>query len=107
MIAEVILEVGAEGGSLTLLGIRTGRGWRFRRGVREQIDEDASSHASDWVDSWQDALVILDRYPWRELYPITVHREFRQQVWAAVEREFGHDPSGRRAEQWRRLCDPS
>jgi hypothetical protein len=61
---ELILEIGADGGSIKLLGTRTPNGWRFRRSVLDQTpalltDEDRGDllstiqHESDWVDSWE------------------------------------------------------
>ena len=67
---------------------------------------------SDWVDSLEAALAFIDKYPWHGLFPLTVHPEFKQQIWAAVqarvkkEREergsasFGQHYIGR----WRELC---
>ena len=45
-------------------------------------------------------------YPWHRLIPLQVHRDFKRQVWAAVEercradRRSGPD----RLDRWRRLC---
>jgi hypothetical protein len=151
---EVIVEIGAEGGSITLLGIRRQRGWlRRQRGWlysisvdewlldEERIDAIAGRDAkvqanrtlarlgalfrwaiekvrydSNAVDTWESALVLLDRYPWHMLWPIKVHSEFRQQIWVAVQRRFESEsrpgPMARIAiGKWRQLCggtnDPS
>ena len=53
---ETILEVGGEGGSITLYGVRTANGWLFSREVIDQspelINEAAIQHRSEIVDSW-------------------------------------------------------
>jgi hypothetical protein len=151
---EVIVEIGAEGGSITLLGIRRQRGWlRRQRGWlysisvdedewlldEERIDAIAGHDAkvqanrtlarlralfrwaiekvrqdSNAVDTWEAALVLLDRYPWHLLWPLKVHSEFRQQIWVAAQRRFesSPDPMAQIAiAKWRQLCggtnDPS
>jgi len=109
---EVILELLAEGGSVRLLGTRVANGWRFRRFVGDWtpalIDEEAIQHESDWVASWEAALVLLDAYPWHKLSPRVVHPEFREQVWAAVQRKFERDRSDsyrdRALGRWRERC---
>jgi hypothetical protein len=92
----VILEARAEGGSLTVVGIKADNAWRFRV-VRNEAalydllkEEDREGlvfrDESDWVGSWPDALELLDKYHWHELHAGQVHPEFRQKVWAAVQR---------------------
>ena len=65
---EVIIELGAEGGSITLSGFRTERGWCFSRELidwtPELIDEERIQHTSAIVASWEAALKLLDKYPW-------------------------------------------
>jgi hypothetical protein len=114
---EVILEVGAELGSLTLLGTRAAHGWRFRIQTIDQSawllsddDEDTGPKTyrlSDWVDSWEEALALLDKYPWHRLHSLVVHPEFAQRVWTAVQEKFAVDPTeselARMAfQQWRK-----
>ncbi|HYU46197.1 MAG TPA: hypothetical protein VEK84_08480 [Terriglobales bacterium] len=114
--SEVILELGAEGGSLTLFGTRSEHSWVYRTYTIDQtptlVDEQESRHWSDWVDSWEGALALLDKYPWTKLVPLAVHAEFRQQVWGAVQTRFEPAPSktvlGETAnwefERWRECC---
>jgi hypothetical protein len=68
---EVIVEFGAEGGSMTLFGVRSPRGWLYSRSVDdwtpELIDEERIEHDSNVVDSWEAALGLLDRYPWQRM----------------------------------------
>jgi len=103
---EVIVEIGAEGGSITLFGVRSPRGWLYSRSVGELIDEERSQHDSNVVGSWKAALGLLDQYPWHLLYPLHVHLEFRRRVLAAVRKRFesSDDPWGR-MEKWRELCE--
>ena len=89
--SDIIIELGAEGGSLTLYGLRTERGWSFSLNTsdwtRELIDEEPIQKRSGVVDSWDAALGLLDRYRyWPELYPISIHPDFKQQVWEAVQK---------------------
>ena len=37
--------------------------------------------------SWQEALRLLDRYPWARPYPVAVHPEFVERVRVAVAEE--------------------
>jgi hypothetical protein len=92
---EVILGVGAEGGSLTILGARSAAGWRFRALRNEYAFLDFLSgedrdgfefwSGSGWLASWDRALSLFDKYPW--------HRSVR----------FRSNPisSGRFGRQWR------
>ena len=92
----VVLEVGAEGGSLTLIGREVEDGaWRFARITDDQTwalfgDEDVPVTAPDltsltWVDSWEAGLKLMDRYPWAQLSPQYVHPDFVERVRAAIE----------------------
>jgi hypothetical protein len=103
---EVIVEIGAEGGSITLFGVRSPRGWLYSISVDELIDEERSQHDSNVVGSWKAALGLLDQHPWHLLSPQHVHPEFRRQVLAAVRKRFesSDDPYGR-MEKWRELCE--
>jgi len=121
--SEVIVEIGGEGGSLAIYGIRTKLGWIFSREVVDQsllfIDEGPTiQHSSKIVSSWPEALELLDRYPWPQLCPIKVHPEFRKMVLDAVlERNKAKgnakSPGWKRApkekreiqfERWEELC---
>ncbi len=69
---EVILQLGAEGGSVTLYGMETERGWLFYRDVSdwspELIGEERIQHKSPVVDSWDAAVALLDQYPWPKTF---------------------------------------
>ena len=78
--SEVILEVGAEGGAITLYGVRDLDGWRYSTSVLDQtpsllpdeFDEPEIRKDSEVVNSWEAALRLIDRYPWHRLSPLTV-----------------------------------
>ena len=68
----VILKVGAAGGSVTLLGRVSENGeWRFARATVDNTAElvgepsvaDVERPPLEWVDSWDEGLRLLDRYP--------------------------------------------
>jgi hypothetical protein len=107
---EIIVRVGAEGGDVTLYGVRDGRRWLFSREVIDQtplmIDESAIEHSSETVTTWRRALKLLDKYPWHHLYPLEVHPEFRERVMAEVikrfEAENNIDPY--RLPDWEQVC---
>ena len=102
----VVLEVGAEGGSLTLIGREGEDGaWRFARITDDQTwalfgETDVPVTAPDfstiaWVDGWEAGLSLMDRYPWVRLSPQYVHPEFVERVRAAVEERLRDvDPHG-------------
>jgi hypothetical protein len=103
---ETIVEIGAAGGSLTLQGRRDAGGhWQFRT-VTDEADlyvmlgeEPTVPTTLPWVSLWDEALALLDRYPWPKLHPIAVHSEFKETVLAAV---AAHSEGGSQtAERWR------
>lgn len=86
---QVIVEVGSEGGSLTLFGIESPDGWRFRVETDEAalLDDDEMVEKPDrpWVVTWRSALKQLDAYPWTQLFPLDVHPEFFERVHKALQ----------------------
>jgi hypothetical protein len=111
---EVIVHIGAEGGDLTLYGARTGNVWRFRLNVYDctplLLEEDEERPVTyeagvTSVPSWPEAIAILDRYPWANLYPMAVHPEFRKQVWSEVQRRLDEgEENDSSLDRWRKLC---
>ncbi len=85
---ETIVEVLAEGGGIQLFGLRTPQGWLFCREVIDQtgflIDEDEIRHRSDVVDSLEQGLALLDRYPWYVMHVRNIHPDFAQEITAAI-----------------------
>jgi hypothetical protein len=106
---EIILKIGFEGGSHTILGIKAADGWRFRLVRDETTFRDLLQaeytqglelwHQSDWVNSFDTALALLDPNPWHMLCPLEVHSDFRDQVWATVEERRRNEPD----DWWRDL----
>ena len=82
----IVVQVGAEGGSIRLIAQPLTSGWRYRCTIIDQTDrwlDDESidkSRQSPWAYNWSEALRLLDRYPWAELYPKAVNREFSSRV---------------------------
>lgn len=105
-VVETVIEIGAEGGSLTVLR-RAGDPPSFALKCRDQslvfIDEgDELLTQSEWCD-WQAVMQLLERYPWRRLYPLEVHQDCARAVWdlvAAQAAEIG----GNRLDRWAEAC---
>jgi hypothetical protein len=104
--AEIILEVLAEGGSISLYGQRHGSAWRFARSSVDQtpelLGEPWIAHDSEVVQTWPAALALLDEYPWARFSPVQVHPEFRERVLNAVLERAGEN--ARHLTKWRKLC---
>jgi len=109
MSSEIILEVGAEGGSLTVLGKRTIDG-SSRFGVeRNELmlfdpDDDPDNREAYYqqnenLHSLPDALKLLDKYPWFSLYPVDVHPEFFTTILSEVRKRGGEEEETR----WREI----
>lgn len=92
---EVIVQVGAGGGTISLLGKHSPDGtWRFMMETNESFHADLLSeedreglnfHSSDGsVGTFSEGLDLLKKYPWHQLYPVKVHTEFQQSVYDAV-----------------------
>ena len=107
---EVILDIGAEGGGLTLFGRRTPAGWEFMRELVDHsaamLDEPTIHHRSEVVNTLEEGLCLLDRYPWHRLFPLKVHPEFSAAILAAVRQRIAHDGEGaaRGLGRWERVC---
>jgi NAD-dependent deacetylase len=94
-VAETILQVGAEGGSMTLTGILDGQGsWRFRLGVDcstfaaiapDEFTADELKWDGGWLTDFEEALKELDREtPWARLHPLRIHPAFATRILDAV-----------------------
>ena len=92
---QVIVEVGSDGGSLTLYGIQAPEGWTYRAAVNEKALGGAPDTPGrrPWVATWEDGLAQLDSYPWPSLYPVKVHPDFIEQVTSALQER---EKNGRR-----------
>lgn len=100
-----VLIVGAMGGSISLLEISTGGKLQYCVHVDETSlsdflddEEDLSLESTTpCLDSFDEALLAMDRYPWPMLYPRYLASEFACRVLDAVEERGGS------RERWRRL----
>lgn len=111
---DVVLEVGSEGGSLTLLrGLNTSNNWQFwvernETALYDLLSEDDRSevgNTSRRLDSstpFQEALRLFDRYPWFRLYPLKVHPEFLDTVLLEVRKRGGETAESRWREELKR-----
>jgi hypothetical protein len=111
MTRETILNVGGEGGSLTLRRERMAdESWRFSAALNEMAiyeslpEEDRGTpgdylQQSGYVESLEEALKILDKYPWFRLYPRNVHPEFFDTIMSEVRKRGGELEETR----WREL----
>jgi hypothetical protein len=96
MTRKVILEVGAEGGTLTLLGSKNDAGdWKFWTETDESatydlLDEEDRRGLGNPVNtsksfaSFPEALALLDKYPWFRLIPLQVDPEFHDAILCEV-----------------------
>ena len=111
---DIIVRVGAEGGSLTIEGKHCGdKGWRFRMVRNEEAladfwvdDEDPEDvglfEQTDYFDSLHEALQLFDEYRgWFNLYVVEVHPEFVDEVLAEVRSRGGETAEAR----WREALD--
>ena len=92
---ELILEVGAAGGSLSVWSSTNKEGNRSFLVKRDESplkalmeEKDAKgikfTSTSGQLQSFADALIFLGQYPWHRLYPMFVHHDFIDPVLAAV-----------------------
>lgn len=61
-----------------------------------------------WVNSWGEAIALLDRNSWAQLVPLSVHPEFREEVLIEVTRRLLNEPSERNERQmdrWLTICN--
>ena len=95
MLPVKIVEVLAEGGKITLFGWKDAQGeWNFLRETDERTlaammtegDRDRLCFYSNTysVVGWENALELLNRYPWPSLSPSYVHPEFAGRILGAL-----------------------
>ena len=103
---QIILRVGSEGGELMLVGIQSGKTWRYCVTRDESTlyslmeeDQPAEVDAAQWTSVWRNAMKQLDQYPWTELYPLAVHADFRERIVKALKVKEKKMPV-----DWQRWC---
>ena len=86
---QVIVRVGCEGGALTMFGVQSPDGWKFRVETNEmELLENGDRFdipKRPWVATWRSALKQLDTYSWTQLFPLEVHLEFQDRVLRALQ----------------------
>ena len=104
---ETVVEVGCEGGSITLFRERKlGGAWKFRMGTNESAMYDMLSEEdlvgleagiteTRYVHSLDEALGLLDRYRWFGMVPLEVHPEYLGAVVSAVRERGGPQEAAR------------
>ena len=113
--AELLVRVAAEGGSIAIYGRHEGDRTQYRVGIVDQtltfLDEAEGGREirsdSGWLNTWEEAVAKIDRWPWPNLYPKLVHPSVRDAVWQAV--QDYRDRTGRSVRQagldnWRCEC---
>lgn len=82
---EVILKIGGEGGTLIIQRFRASDGaWKFIFTTDESTmadfldEEDQIDLVKKYpqVDTFEEALQIMNKYPWHKLHVITLHQEY-------------------------------
>ena len=109
---HLVVEVGAEGGSLSLFASESLVVPEYVLTLVDQtllfIDEGGVIEGERGrATSWRGALKLLDQYPWHMLYPLQVHPEFQKRILSAVMRRLTKEKSmhaGSRLERWRDVC---
>ena len=111
---ELVLEIGAAGGSLSVWSETDKDGAQFFFVVQDEsilkdfLDKEDGSDLiynskTGRLNSFAAALNVLDRYPWHRLYPSFVHPGFIDPVCAAVMSRGGE----KEASRWRRILQRS
>lgn len=92
---EIVLQVGAEGGSLTLVRYHvSGEKWQFAiirdestlADFLEEKDKVDLFETLDSIATFEDAIALLNKYPWPNLCPLVVHPEYANRVLEIIER---------------------
>jgi 8-oxo-dGTP pyrophosphatase MutT (NUDIX family) len=98
---HVLIQSGVEGGCISLMGKQVDGSWLFRvetneSGMLSMLNDDdredlaplASRTSPSWIKTWRGALKALDKYPWQNFYPLTVHPAFKAKVMTALKRRL-------------------
>jgi hypothetical protein len=107
-VGEIVLQVGAEGGCITLAVRRKAEETVYGLAIVDQTLEwigegDEISGSRGKAKTWRGALKLLDRYPWAHLYPLAVHPDFAAKVLQAVKRRLGKEGDQYKWSRWRDL----
>lgn len=113
---DIVLQVGSEGGSLTLVRQKDASGgWEFRAERNEAAlydllsEEDRNgiefSSQSGYVRSLEEGLSLLDKYPWFRLHPTLVNPEFLDAILVQVQKRGGETEKARWRRELKRATD--
>ena len=76
---------------------------------RTETSQSLDSPQLECVDSWDEGLRLLDRYPWARLHPMEVHPEFVERLRAAVAERLARISDRRERERarekWERVLN--
>jgi hypothetical protein len=111
--AELLLRVAAEGGSIAIYGRAEGSRNQYRVGIVDQtltfLDDEEGGAAirsdSGWLNTWEEAITRIGRWPWPNLYPKFVHPSIRDALLKAVQDYRDRSGRGVREEALRRWQD--
>jgi hypothetical protein len=108
--SEIIVQVGAEGGSYSLFGFKDEQGWFFSFESLDQslamIGEGAVAHrTSATFTNFYEAIEAFSAYSWHRLYPVIVHPEFRDMVRKEVYARCADGIDDDTLCRWSRLLD--
>jgi hypothetical protein len=115
---SVIVEIGAEGGSIKVLARNVNSGTaEYSVQLRDQtmtfLSEDEAGpeirRDSAWTPSWEEVIRTLGQWPWPVLYPVYVHPDYRGRILSEVERfrrPDGHLARASAIERWHEACRP-
>jgi hypothetical protein len=83
----LILEVLAEGGSITLKGLHRDGEWRYVVFVNEcALDDEGGELSEIPYGTWDEAARRLERYPWPRMHIEYVHPDFASRTKELAER---------------------
>jgi len=116
---NLLLEIGAEGGSLSIYGTSGPIERRkYRVGLADSSlqmlgEEDGGSSIrrdSAWLDSWDAAIQTLSVYPWPRLHPMFVAPEVSLAIWSVLQKytaESSNQTRGIDLGKWRSVIKNS
>jgi len=92
---EIVLQVGGEGGSLTLVRYPVSdETWEFAiirdettlAGFLEEGEMADLFESQNAISTFDDAIKLMNKYPWQYLFPLAVHPEYVKEVLSIIDR---------------------
>ena len=91
---EIVLQVGAEGRTLTIVRYHvSGEKWQFAF-IRDEStladflgeeDQEDLFEALDSIATFEGAIALMNKYPWLDLYPRVVYPEYANEMMEIIE----------------------